>query len=328
MKKLTLIAFALALTASAQTTTKTTSHSNSFTTTSTSSGGGTSYSSSSDDVKDDLFAGTEAFAKNATNATEITMGPDGLGMAAGYGKHGAHNMVLNVVRSYTFDKPGMYNMAEVDAYRAKVNTGDWHCSVHTRDLKTGESTDVCNKHRTDGMIESAIITVEPKELTFIHTIRKGGDDKSENGSDVSYFGGGLPIYAMVNEGKLAAMQAQLQANAAVWQARNGMYAAMDAPLSIRLDKGTPKTILLKKKPGPASEDDKSFFLAMPAKDAPKQDFMVITPDEPKPGDALGDIKLEMKRDAEKPKSSFMIVTPDEPAPAAPAPTPAPAAPQQ
>jgi len=301
MKKLALIAFALALTASAQTTTRTsTSHSNTLTT-SYSSGGG---SSSTDDVKDDLFAGTESFAKNASSATEINMGPDGLGMAAGYGKHGAHNMVLNVVRSYSYDKPGMYNMAEVEAYRQKVNTGDWHCSVHTRDMKTGESTDICNKHRTDGMVETAIITVEPKELTFIHTIRKQ-DDKSENGGDaVSYFGGDMPVWAMLQQGRMAAMQAKLQADSVVMRARNGMYADLDDPMLIKLDsdhlaKDIQRNIQLKAQPGPASDKDKSFFLAMPATNAPKQDFMIVTPDQPAPA-----------------------------APAAPATPPAPAAPQQ
>jgi hypothetical protein len=52
-------------------------------------------------------------------------------------------------------------------------------------MKTGESTDICNKQRTDGLSESAIITVEPKSLTFIHTIRR----RNEDGSDV----GGMPL---------------------------------------------------------------------------------------------------------------------------------------
>jgi hypothetical protein len=125
--------------------------------------------------KDDLFAGTEIFAKNATDVTEITMDPDTLTMVGGKDKDKAHDMVLQVVRTYEYDKPGMYNMADVDKYREKLNTGDWHCSIHTRNMKTGESTDMCNKRRTDDLHESAIITVEPKELTFIHTISHHGN---------------------------------------------------------------------------------------------------------------------------------------------------------
>jgi hypothetical protein len=121
-------------------------------------------------AKDDLFAGTEIFEKNATDVTEITMDPDSLSMVQGKDKPKAQNTVLKVVRTYTYDKPGMYNIADVDKFRQKLNTGEWHCSIRQRSLKTGESTDVCNKRRADDLFESAIITVEPKSLTFIHTI--------------------------------------------------------------------------------------------------------------------------------------------------------------
>ncbi len=130
-------------------------------------------------VKDDLFSGTEIFAKGASDVTEITMDPDTLGLVGGKDGRRAHNMILNVVRTYEYDKPGMYRIEDVDAFRNKLNTGDWHCSIHTRDLKNGESTDVCSKRRADGLAETAIITVEPKELTFIHTIRKKGEGESE-----------------------------------------------------------------------------------------------------------------------------------------------------
>ena len=81
-------------------------------------------------LKDDLFAGTEKFAKNATEATEVNMTPDTLDLVGGNEAHKAHRMILNVVRSYSYDKPGMYNMAEVDEFRHKLDSGDWHCSVH------------------------------------------------------------------------------------------------------------------------------------------------------------------------------------------------------
>ena len=151
-------------------------------------------------VKDDLFTGTEKFAKNASDVTEVTMDPDTLDMVNGNGAKRAHNMLLNVVRTYSYDKPGLYRMEDVEEFRRKLNTGDWHCSVHTRDLKTGESTDICNRRRTDGMKESAIITVEPKELTFIHTIRKGGPGESSLGPESVWELGlpnGLPLAAMM-----------------------------------------------------------------------------------------------------------------------------------
>jgi hypothetical protein len=159
-------------------------------------------------AKDDLFAGTEVFAKGATDITEITMDPDSLNLVGGNDERRARSMVLNVVRTYTYDKPGMYNMSDVDAIRNKLNTGDWHCSVHVRNLKTGSGSDVCGKRRTDGMKESAIIEVEPKQLTFIHTVRRAGGPGS---SEVGFFPmlpglSGLPALAMMNPEALADMQ--------------------------------------------------------------------------------------------------------------------------
>jgi hypothetical protein len=157
--------------------------------------------------KDDLFAGTEVFAKGAADITEITMDPDSLNMVGGPDQHKARSMVLNVVRTYTYDKPGMYNMADVDAIRNKLNSGDWHCSVHIRDLKNGTGSDVCGKRRTDGMKETAIIEVEPKQLTFIHTIRRAGAGESELGYFPMLPGlSGLPALAMMDPEAFADMQ--------------------------------------------------------------------------------------------------------------------------
>jgi hypothetical protein len=162
-------------------------------------------------AKDDLFAGTEVFAKGASDITEITMDPDSLNLVGGNDQRRAHSMVLNVVRTYTYDKPGMYNMADVDAIRNKLNSGDWHCSVHIRDLKNGTGSDVCGKRRTDGMKETAIIEVEQKQLTFIHTIRReGGPGTSEMGYFPMLHGlSGLPAIAMMDPEAFADMQIAL-----------------------------------------------------------------------------------------------------------------------
>ncbi|MDQ2926109.1 MAG: hypothetical protein M3R43_11215 [Acidobacteriota bacterium] len=150
-------------------------------------------------VKDDLFAGTEKFAQGASSATEINMGPETLGLVAGDNSPKARRTVLSVVRSYTYDKPGMYKMEDVEEFRKKLEGGDWSCSVHVRELKSGESTDVCNRHRTDDLTESAIITVEPKSLTFIHTIRRKSASGQSESSDFMLMNSlpGLPALAMI-----------------------------------------------------------------------------------------------------------------------------------
>lgn len=145
-------------------------------------------------VKDDLFSGTEIFAKNATNVTEITMDPDTLGMVKGRDKDAARVTVLNVVRTYEYDKPGQYRIEDVETFRKKLMTGDWFCAVHTRDMKTGESTDVCTKRRSDDLKETAIITVAPQELTFIHTIKRRSSDGHDD-LGIMVLPGGPQVFA-------------------------------------------------------------------------------------------------------------------------------------
>lgn len=179
-------------------------------------------------VKDDLFVGTEKFAANASSVTEVDMDPDSLGMVNGQNALRARRTVLSVVHTYTYDKPGMYNMADVEAFRNKLNTGEWHCSVHVREMKSGQSTDVCRKHRTDEMEETAIVTVEPKELTFIHTIKRPytqtngkGDGKSGGGESrmVMPFDLGTPWDMPEMDGvPAAAWSAEMRANAAEMRA--------------------------------------------------------------------------------------------------------------
>ncbi len=178
-------------------------------------------------VKDDLFAGTERFAKGASDVTEVTMDPDTLDMVSGKDASRAHSMVLNVVRTYEYDRPGMYHIADVEEIRQRLNTGDWHCSVHKSDTKRGESTDICYKRRADAMLERAIITVEPKELTFIHTIRRrNGEGSSLGGIDFDGFGSlsGLPPAAMMAMAgptinvNMMALEAEMRAHQAEMEA--------------------------------------------------------------------------------------------------------------
>lgn len=145
-------------------------------------------------VKDDLFAGTEKFAAGASDVTDVNLGPDMLGMVSG--KHGgdmAHKLNFMVVRTYEYPKPGMYNPADVDVYRRKLKAGNWNCFIHTQESKTGESTDICNRPLPNGQgNEMVILTVEPKELTFIHMSGTGSlADLSKMGAMGGY-GGNIP----------------------------------------------------------------------------------------------------------------------------------------
>ncbi len=164
-------------------------------------------------LRDDLFAGTEKFAKGASQATEVNMDPESLDLVGGPDSSKAHRMLLNVVHTYTYDKPGMYNVAEVEEFRRKLEGGEWHCSLHSRDLKSGQTTDICSKRRAPDMVERAIITVAPTQLTFIHTIRKAngqGGSLGLDGLDTLGIIPGVPLGLFMPEVG-AEMQAQILA---------------------------------------------------------------------------------------------------------------------
>ena len=136
-------------------------------------------------VKDDLFAGTEQFSKNASDVTEINLDPRMLGMLGkNTSKDLANKLEFIVVHSYEYDKPGMYKIEDVEAYRKRLMDGSWNCFIHTRD-KDG-TTDMCQRTSADNEThELVIMTAEPKELAFIHLKGKMTLD------DLRKFGGGL-----------------------------------------------------------------------------------------------------------------------------------------
>ena len=141
-------------------------------------------------VKDDLFAGTEKFAKGASEVTEINLDPKMMGMVSN-GKGGASDlarrMKFMVIHTYEYDKPGMYSKDDVDVFRKKLEDGTWSCSIHVREKD--ESTDICSRPSPDHEgSEMVILTAEPKELTFIHM--SGAVSLSDLSAIGSSMGGG------------------------------------------------------------------------------------------------------------------------------------------
>ncbi len=239
-------------------------------------------------VKDDLFAGTEKFAKGASDVTEVTMDPDSLDLVGGPDAHRAHRMVLNVVRTYSYDKPGMYNPADVEEYRHKLESGDWHCSVHVRDLKSGESTDVCSKRRAPDMVENAIITVSPKSLTFIHNIRKA------NGQGGGLDTGGFPGLSMMLPGVPMELPFQIMrpVMAAEMMASTAALRAQMAEMMQHLQAFRPEM----------PSDMKAFRLEMPSdmdmmNNGMKNFRLEIPPGEPRDLKYLEDQMRELQKNA-------------------------------
>ena len=146
-------------------------------------------------VKDDLFAGTEKFAQGATEVTDVNLDKDMLSMVSGKNKDKgnaselAGKMDFVVVHSYTYDKPGMYRLEDVEIFRKRLKDGSWNCFVHVKE-KDG-ATDVCMRNGGGETNEMVVMTAEPKELTFVHIKGHGisMNDLGKYGYNGDYGGG-------------------------------------------------------------------------------------------------------------------------------------------
>lgn len=126
-------------------------------------------------VKDELFNGTEKFAQGASSVTEINLDPNTMSMLGDHrgGRDGdlARKLNLMVVHTYSYPKPGMYNQGDVDAFRRKLEGGNWACPIHVRN--ESNSSDICTRtgadHETNEMV---IVSTNPQKLTFIHIAGK------------------------------------------------------------------------------------------------------------------------------------------------------------
>ena len=130
-------------------------------------------------VKDDLFAGADKFSHGAKSSTEVNLDRKMLGMAAKFvGSDSddkdekddaklAGKLDFVIVRSYEYEKPGQYNMADVEEFQKRLETGGWSHIVKTRSAT--DNTDVCVKTDDNGAFsELVVISAEPTELTFVH----------------------------------------------------------------------------------------------------------------------------------------------------------------
>lgn len=116
-------------------------------------------------------------AARASSVTEVTLGKNMLDFAAKFmngndkDQAAVKQLIAGLdgiyVRDYEFDKAGEYSMDDIEKLRQAFATPEWTPIVHTRELKTGETTDILVKQvngETRGMF---ILAAEPKELTIV-----------------------------------------------------------------------------------------------------------------------------------------------------------------
>lgn len=122
-----------------------------------------------------------ALAKKATQSVDISLDPSLLHMASGVidsadsaDAPAVNSLIRGIrgiyVRSYTFDKPGEYSAADVQALQAQLLTPDWRPLVSTHDHKQGNNVDIYVRrtgNRTDGL---AIIASDPRQLTIVNIV--------------------------------------------------------------------------------------------------------------------------------------------------------------
>jgi len=126
--------------------------------------------------KDDLFQGTDQFAKAAKDVTEVNLDKrmlalmDKFGASSGSDKNEinlAKKMDFIYVRSYEFEKPGQYKSADVDAFRARLDGPEWSHIVKER--SKDEQNDVWVRTDDTGQFsELVVISAEAAELNFVH----------------------------------------------------------------------------------------------------------------------------------------------------------------
>jgi Domain of unknown function (DUF4252) len=119
----------------------------------------------------------KSLSAHASDVTEVTLGKGMLEFASKFlnGKdkddEATRALIQGLdgiyVRSYEFDKEGEYSMDEVDQLRHSFPEPEWTSLVHTRERKTGETTDIMVKQVNGEPHGMFILSVEPKELTIV-----------------------------------------------------------------------------------------------------------------------------------------------------------------
>ena len=137
-----------------------------------------------------LLAGTITFAQEikmpvdldklaakASETTEVTLNGRTLQLAAKFmndeGDEEARNIVKKLkgiyVRSFEFDSPGQYSVADIEALRSQLKSPVWEKVVNVHSKREGENAEIYFKTDSGDQIAGlVVIAADPKELTIVH----------------------------------------------------------------------------------------------------------------------------------------------------------------
>jgi hypothetical protein len=119
-------------------------------------------------------------ADKATQSVSITMDPALLGLAARFMDAGnaqdaaAMDVIKGLqgiyVRSYTFDRDGVYQSSDVDEIRKQLAAPGWNRVVETRSKKTHADVDIYLMTQGKQVLGLALIASEPREITIVNIV--------------------------------------------------------------------------------------------------------------------------------------------------------------
>ena len=121
----------------------------------------------------------EKFASQSTETVDVTLDANMLNLAKNFlsdkdpDQRNAKEIVSQLkgiyVRSYEFDKTGVYSQADVEAFRAQLKAPEWNRIVGVRSNKHDGENDYVYIRAVGGkMTGLAVIAAEPKELTLVY----------------------------------------------------------------------------------------------------------------------------------------------------------------
>jgi hypothetical protein len=129
----------------------------------------------------------EALSKKASEVVDVNLDGPLLKLASKFmtdeddreGLEVIKNLKGIYVKSFTFEKPGDYTPADVEAIRSQLHAPAWSRIVSDRDKREGEITEIYLMTERDGgnVLGMAIIDAEPTELTVVNIVGPVDIDK-------------------------------------------------------------------------------------------------------------------------------------------------------
>jgi hypothetical protein len=120
----------------------------------------------------------EKFAAEARETVDVTLDANMLNLAKNFlsdkdqDQRTAKEIVSQLkgiyVRSYEFDKTGVYNEADIENFRAQLKAPEWNRIVGVRSRRDGDNSYVYVRQAGGKLTGLAVISAEPKELTLVY----------------------------------------------------------------------------------------------------------------------------------------------------------------